>query len=226
MLDWAKASGFRNGDNPVSGVSKGLPRQPDRKEHHKALAYQDVPKFIGMLRSSGTSETTCLAFEFLILTAARTGEVLGATWREIDLAHSMWTIPGTRMKTGREHRVPLSARCIEILQRAKELAYGGDYAFPGQWVGKPLSNMALLMTLRRMNVPVTVHGFRSAFRDWAAEQTNFPREVCEMALSHAISDKTEAAYRRGDLFEKRLKLMSAWAEFSTPRPMQVVAFRA
>jgi integrase len=215
VLDWAKAAGFRSGDNIVHGVSKGLPRQPERKRHHATLPYTEVPAFIRTLRASDSNEPTKLAFEFLILTATRTNEVLQARWTEVK--DGVWTIPAERMKARREHRVPLSPRCLAILRRAKQLSDGGEYVFCGRSEGKPLSNMALLMTLRRMKLAVTVHGFRSAFRDWAAERTNIPREVCEMALAHTIKDKAEAAYRRGDLLDKRRELMTAWAEFVAPQ---------
>lgn len=221
VLDWAKASGFRSGDNPVAGVTKGLAKQPDRQNHHAALAYDAVPAFLEELRTSGVGEITKLAFELLILTATRTKEVLGATWDEIDLDQKVWTIPAKRMKANREHRVPLSPRCVEILVRLESLALSGAFVCPGRLVDKPLSNMAFLMTLRRMKRKFTAHGFRSSFRDWAAERTNFSREVCEMALAHTVRDKTEAAYRRGDLFEKRRQLMAAWANFCT-RPVGAV----
>ena len=152
-----------------------------------------------------------LALEFVILTACRTSEVLGARWTEVDLDTATWTIPGARMKRGKEHRVPLAPRCIEILSAAKE--FGGEYVFPGRKPDVPLSNMAFLMVLRRMGVEATVHGFRSSFRDWTSEETNTPREVAEQALSHAIGNAVEAAYRRGDLLEKREKLMQGWAAF-------------
>ena len=217
VLDWAKAAGFRSGDNPVEGVLRGLPRQVDRPEHHPALPYAEVPTFLTGLRRSGMDEATRLAFEFLILTATRTNEVLCAKWVEIDLECRMWTIPAVRMKAARAHRVPLSPRCVEILKRASGLFSDSAYVFAGRSANKPLSNMVFLMALRRMNLPVTAHGFRSAFRDWASERTNFAREVCEMALAHTIKSKSEAAYRRGDLLEKRRELMDIWAGFATGR---------
>ena len=215
VLDWAKAAGFRAGENPVDGVSKGLPKQPDRKKHHAALPFDEIPSFIQRLRASDNTESSKLAFEFLILTATRTDEVLGLPWSEI--AGDVWTIPAERTKPKREHRVPLGPRCLEILRRARELPDGLSYVFPGQSRGKPLSNMVFLMALRRMNLQfkVTGHGFRSTFRDWASERTNFPGDVSEMALNHSIRDKTEAAYRRGDLFDKRRKLMVNWEQFVT-----------
>ena len=213
VLDWAKAAGYRTGDNPVDGVAKGLPKQGDRDEHHAALLYADVPGFVRRLRTSATGEIARLAFEFLVQTASRTGEILGACWDEVDLDLKVWTVPPERMKAGRLHRVPLSTRSIAILKRARDLSGGSQYVFPGRSSTKPMSNMVFLMILRRMKLNVTAHGFRSSFRDWAAEQTNMPREVCEMALAHAIENKVEAAYRRGDLFEKRRELMEQWSRF-------------
>ncbi len=172
-----------------------------------------MPEFVRRLRASGSSEVARLAFEFLVLTASRTSEVLGAKWSEVDTAEKVWTVPAHRMKAGRQHRVPLTARTIEILTRAQEIGGGSNYLFPGGGGTKPLSNMVFLMALRRMKLDITTHGFRSSFRDWAAEQTSFPREVCEMALAHVIENKVEAAYRRGDLFTKRRELMQAWDDF-------------
>ncbi len=225
ILDWAKARRFREGENPIDGVSKALPKQPDRKNHFAALPYSDVPQFIKSLRASETGEPTRLAFEFLILTAARTGEVLNAAWDEIDFDSSTWTVPAGRMKANQEHRVPLSLRCIDILRRAREINAEGEFVFPGRSLDKPMSNMVFLMALRRLGSPITAHGFRSAFRDWAAERTNFPREVCELALAHSIGNKVEAAYRRGDLFEKRRELMATWAAFATTARAEVISIR-
>ena len=222
VLDWAKAAGFREGENPVAGVAKGLPRQPDRKAHHAALPYAEVPGFLAALHEVDIGLSARLAFEFVVLTAARTSEVLAARWDEIDLDGETWTIPPERTKTARQHRVPLSRRCLEILADARELSGDSPYVFPGRSVGKPLSNMVFLMTLRRMGLNVTAHGFRSSFRDWASERTSFPREVCELALGHSVKDKTEAAYRRGDLLDKRRDLMEAWAAFATSARADVV----
>jgi integrase len=218
VLDWAKAAGFRTGDNPIVGVTKGLPKQSDRHEHHAALSYKEVPSFVASLKASGLSEQVRLAFEFLILTASRTNEVLGMTWSEVSTDERVWTVPPERMKAKRSHRVPLSSRAVEILSAAKPLALGSRYVFPSHSSNKPLSNMVFLMALRRMKIDVTAHGFRSSFLDWASEQTNFAREVCEAALAHTIRNKVEAAYRRGDLFEKRRQLMEAWAEFVQSEP--------
>lgn len=214
VLDWSKAAGFRTGDNPIDGVSKGLPKQPGKDEHHEALPYAELPAFLQNLRKTSASELATLAFEFLILNASRTSEVLLAKWSEIDLSNSVWTIPASRMKAKREHRVPLTPTSITLLTRAKTLTDNSAYIFPGRNAEKPMSNMAFLMILRRMELTITAHGFRSSFRDWASEQTIFSRDVCEMALAHTIKDKVEAAYRRGDLFEKRRDLMLAWAAFA------------
>jgi integrase len=168
-----------------------------------------------------------LAFEFTILCAARTSEALGAQWSEIDLEAATWTIPGERMKAGVDHRVPLSPRSVEILKRAEALTDGRAYVFPGRSPKKPLSNMVFLMALRRMDeAGVTPHGFRSTFRDWAAERTTFPRAVCEAALAHTLRDKTEAAYHRTDLFEQRRDLMAAWSAYATATSAEIVRLRA
>jgi len=215
VLDAARVKGHRTGDNPArwkGHLDLMLPKRPvTARRHHAALPCADVPAFLGDLRQR--QSTAALALEFAILTAARTGEVLGATWDEIDLAARVWTLPAARMKGAREHRVPLSDRALTILERLRLL---GDeaFVFPGQRRGRPLSNMAMEMQLRRMGrTDITVHGFRSSFRDWAAEHTSFPADVVEMALAHAIASKVEAAYRRGDLFNKRRELMDAWAEY-------------
>ncbi len=210
VLDAAKARGYRDGDNPArwrGHIAQILPaRSRLTRGHHRAMPYADVPAFMAKLRDR--QATSALALEFVILTAARTNEVLGATWAEVELDKGLWTIPGARMKAGKEHRVPLSPRAGEILQAVKPL--GKDSLFPSD-VGGKLSSMAMTMLLRRMDADCTVHGFRSSFRDWAAECTAYAHEVCEMALAHTIGNKSEAAYRRGDLFEKRRRLMGEWA---------------
>jgi len=227
VLDWAKASGYRSGDNPVDGIVQALPRVKQTAKHHAALAYSQLPAFLKALQASDAGDTTKLAFEFLVLTASRTSEVLGARWQEIDSDGKTWTIPAARIKAGREHRVPLSPRTIEILDTVAKMKDGGPYVFPGRATGKPLSNMVFLMVLRRLDrEDITAHGFRSAFRDWAAERTTFSRAVCEAALAHVLPDKTEAAYFRSDLFELRRSLMDTWAAFVGSTPAEVVTLRA
>ncbi len=214
VLDWAHASGYRTGENPVLGVTRGLPRQTAVKEHHAALPYDEVPTFIAALKSSSEGMVVKLAFEFLILTAARTSEVLEARWAEIDAGDDLWVVPATRMKAKREHRVPLSMAMKAVLNKARAFSADGPFIFPGRRMGKPLSNMALLMALRRLNTATTAHGFRSSFRDWAAETTTVPREVAEMALAHTVENRVEAAYRRGDLLQRRRELMQLWSDFT------------
>ena len=214
VLDAAKARGHRSGENPArwrGHLDHLLPkRQRLTRGHHKALPYAEVPAFVARLQELRSISALCL--EFTILTAARSGEAMGARFEEFDLDRGIWTVPATRMKAGREHRVPLSPRAIEIVQRMAAVRTG-DFVFPGNRPDRPLSNMALEMLMRRLKVDATVHGFRSAFRDWAAEQTSVPREVAEAALAHVLENKVEAAYRRSDLFEKRRVLMEQWAEF-------------
>jgi integrase len=186
-----------------------------RVAHHAALPYAELSGFLIALREQGG--IAARALEFTILTAARTGEAIGARWGEISLTEKVWTVPATRTKGAKEHRVPLSARALAILDEMNPLRHAGDagaFVFPGGKAGRPLSNMAFLMLLRRMGRDdLTAHGFRSSFRDWAAERTNFPSEIAEMALAHAVGNAVEAAYRRGDLFDKRRRLMDAWTEF-------------
>jgi integrase len=212
ILDSAKARGYRGGENPArwrGHIAQILPaRSKLTRGHHKALPYEAIPAFMTKLRER--TAMAALALEFVILTAARTNEVLGATWSEVDLDKAVWTVPASRMKAGKEHRVPLSPRAVEILEALKPL--GKDSLFPAE-KGDRLSGMAMSMLLRRMDMKCTVHGFRSAFRDWAAERTGYAHEVCEMALAHVIGNQTEAAYRRGDLFDKRRRLMADWAAY-------------
>lgn len=187
-------------------------RQRLQRGHHAALPYRDIGHFMAQLRERPAIAALCL--EYLILTASRTSEALLADWSEVDLVNKLWTISAARMKGTREHRVPLPDRCIQILDQLHQLYIApAGYVFPGQRPGRPLSSMALEMLLRRMNVPVTVHGFRSTFRDWAGDCTTFPREVAEAALAHAVGDEAERAYRRSDALEKRRQLMTAWANF-------------
>jgi integrase len=207
ILSWATVQGYRSGDNPArwdKHLDNLLPPQGKVApvKHHAALPYADVPGFIREMRERDGLAGEAL--EFLILTAARTGEIIGATWDEFDLKEKVWTVPASRMKATREHRVPLSERAIEIL---KDQPRDGERVFP-------LSNMAFLQLLKRMGRgDITGHGFRSSFRDWASETHDASRDVVEMALAHAVSDKTEAAYRRGDLLKKRRQLMDDWAAF-------------
>jgi integrase len=220
VLDAAKARGYRAGENPArwrGHLDHLLPRpQKLARGHHKAMAFVDVSAFIAKLRAR--EATAADALEFLILTAARSGEVLNACWDEIDLASKIWTIPAERMKAANEHRVPLSAAAIKILEKmAKLRVAGSEVVFPGQQRGQPMSNMALNMLLRRLGVDVTSHGFRSSFRDWAGETTQYPRELAEVALAHTVGDETERAYRRGDALERRRPLMDDWATFCEPR---------
>ena len=216
VLDWAKAQNYRKGENPArwrGHLDKLLPAHSKlvRVKHHRALPYQDVSEFMSKLRD--VDGTSAKALEFLILTAARTSEVLNTKRSEIDIANAVWVIPADRMKAGKEHRVPLTERALEIIDALPD---GGDYLFPGLRDGQPLSNMTMAKTVRRLGYDVTVHGFRSTFRDWVAEHTSYANEIAEMALAHAIGNKVEAAYRRGDLFEKRRRMMADWAAFCSP----------
>jgi integrase len=222
VLDWAKVRGHRDGENPArlrGHLDNLLPKKSKvhKVKHHAALPYRDIGAFMVRLREETSISARALAL--LILTATRTSETLEATWDEIDVDECVWIIPSERMKGDKEHRVPLAPRASAILEEMKQIQLN-EYVFPGTKPGQPLSNMALAMLLRRMGYGnITAHGFRSSFRDWAAERTSFPREVAEMALAHKIPDAVEAAYRRGDLFEKRRKLMDAWAAFCARKPM-------
>jgi integrase len=218
VMKWAMAQGWRD-DNPAETITKALPRHDQSKvQHRKALPYDAVANAIAKVRASEAGATTKLAFEFLVLTATRSGEVRGATWAEVDLAKGVWTIPAARMKAKKEHRVPMSARCIAILEEAEALKQpGSDLVFPGTKQDRPLSDMTLSKLMKELSIAAVPHGFRSSFRDWAGEQTNHPREVVEFALAHVIKDKAEAAYARSDLFEKRRRIMDDWCDFlATP----------
>ncbi len=214
VLDWAAARGYRAKDNPArwrGHLDKLLPAPSKvaKVDHHPALPLSEVGAFMVRLRQA--EGMGARALEFAILTAARSGEVRGATWAELDLDAGLWTIPAERMKAAREHRVPLSPAAVALLKALPEMA-GSDFAF---WAprGGMLSDMTLSAVLRRMEVPAVPHGFRSTFRDWTAERTSYPNELAEMALAHTIENKAEAAYRRGDMLEKRRQMMDAWAEF-------------
>jgi integrase len=218
VLDAAKAKGFRQGENPArwrGHLDNLLSKQSKLKRgHHAAMPYEDVPAFIGRLRE--TDSLGALALEFCILTAARSGEVLGMRWLEVDLEKKIWTLPPHRTKAGREHRVPLSARAVAILRQLAKIK-PGDFVFPGQRGDRPQSDRTMHMALRRMKLDtVTVHGFRSSFRDWAGNETSYPRDLIETALAHVVGDKAEQAYRRSDALEKRRELMEAWANYCEP----------
>jgi integrase len=215
VLDWAKARGYRDGENPAlwrGHLDKLLPnrRKVRRVRNHPAMPYEDLPAFMSELRLRDGMGARAL--EFTILTAARTSEAIGARWSEIDLIGAMWTVPAERMKAGKEHRVPLPQAALDLL---KALPRDGEFVFAGGRAGRPLSNMAMLELLRGMKAGsgYVPHGFRSSFRDWCAERTNYPSEVAEAALAHAIESRVQAAYRRGDLLEKRKRLMEDWASF-------------
>ncbi|MET3694552.1 integrase [Methylobacterium goesingense] len=214
VLDAAKAKGLRTGENPAlwrGHLDKLLPaRRKLTRGHHAAMPFEDVPAFMADLRSRNA--LAGLALQFCILNASRSGEVLGARWSEIDRKTKVWTLPAMRMKAGIEHRVPLTDAALTILDQA-EVVRCSEYVFPGQKQSRPLSIMAMEMMLRRMKVEVTVHGFRSSFRDWAGECTAFPREIAETALAHVVGDATERAYRRGDALEKRRTMMEAWSAY-------------
>jgi integrase len=218
ILDWAKVRGYRDGENPArwrGHLDHLLPARGKvrRVKHHAALPYAEIPAFVAGLR--GREAVAARALEFAILTAARTSEVLGAAWSEIDLDARVWVVPAERMKAGREHRVPLADRAVEIVRSMID-SKQNEYIFHGDHRAS-LSNMSLLMLLRRMGRhDVTAHGFRSSFRDWVEEQTDTPRAVAEMALAHTIGSVVEAAYRRGDLLEKRKILMDRWGFYCTP----------
>jgi integrase len=231
ILDWAAARGFRSSENPArwrGHLDKVLLARGKVKKivHHAALPYVEIAEFLQSVAAQPGIAPR--AMRFTILTAARTGETIGARWSEINLVSKLWTIPAERMKGDREHRVPLSPAAIAVLNEQMKENDSEGFVFPGRIAHQALSNMAMLQLLRRMGrVNITTHGFRSSFRDWAAEQTGFPGEVAEAALAHVVGDKVEAAYRRGDLFDKRVRLMAAWGSFcTTPRPAgQVVQMR-
>jgi integrase len=227
IFRWARAQGVFPGDNPAAEIAAVLPKQQAAVKHHAALPFDDVSGFVRTLRESDAGVAAKLAFEFTILTAARTSEVLGAQWSEIDFTGKTWTVPAERMKAKREHRVPLASGALVLLKHAKKLA-DGDFVFPGRSTGRALSTMVFLMALRRMKLDsiTTAHGFRSSFRDWAAEKTNFPERVVEAALAHTITNKVEAAYNRTDLFDRRRQLMEAWDAFIAQSSATVIPIRA
>ena len=214
VLDWAYSKGHRDSEAPMRSLTKGLARQPKKDGHHAAMAFADVPAFLTRLRERESFGR--LALEAAILTAARSGEIRGATWSEVDLEKGLWTIPASRMKAGREHVVPLSPAANRVFQRSHaRRTDSSSFVFPGSTRDKPMSDMTLMKVLRDMGESVTAHGFRSSFRDWVSEDTQFSGDLAEAALAHAIPNKVEAAYRRGNLLEKRRGLMDAWGSFVT-----------
>ncbi|GGE41423.1 tyrosine-type recombinase/integrase [Actibacterium pelagium] len=209
VFRWGIAEGMCV-SNPATTEALALPRETRTPNHRKALPYNDVPAFLKSLKASNAGVSTKLALELLILTATRSGEVRLADWSEIDLDEAEWTIPASRMKAKREHRIPLSPRAVEILLESKTLTGGKGLVFPGTKKGRPLSDMTLSKLVKELGYDVHVHGFRTSFKTWTQERTNTPREVSEAALAHSIKDKAEAAYARSDLFEKRRKLIERW----------------
>jgi len=222
VLDVAKSKGFRSGENPVTSIKDAgvLPKVAKSRRHHEAMPWKDVPAFYADLRDRPAMAANAL--RFACLTGLRTGEVLGARWEEFDFVARLWTVPGRRMKGGLDHRVPLTDEMLAIIEPLKALK--SEVVFEGQKRHKPLSNMAMLMLLRRMKVQnVTVHGFRSTLRDWVGEATNIPREIAETALAHKVGNAVEQAYARSDLLEKRRGLMERWSEYVAGKPGDVVA---
>lgn len=217
VMKWAVAQGYR-ADNPAGdAIGAALPKHNGKtKRHHRALPHGEIAAAVETVRSSGAGMSVKLAFEFLILTAARSGEVRLATWDEIDTEAATWTVPASRMKAGIEHRVPLCDRALVILVEARAIADGSGFIFPGTRTGKPLSDMTLSKLMGDLGPDGVPHGFRSSFRDWASELTNAPRDVMEAALAHTVRDKTEAAYNRTDLFERCRALMDQWASVEDP----------
>ena len=215
VLTWAVARGFREDVPLLTAKVLSLPRQARRIRHHSAMPWQEVPEFVRRLRAGNHgSVLVCQAVELLILTAARSGEIRGMTWSEVDLKGQVWRVPATRMKAGREHVIPLAGRTVQILsERSAQRVAASDLVFPGRSLVRPLSDMTLKMALRRMSIDHDPHGFRSSFRDWVADETSFPRELAEAALAHAVGDRTEAAYARSTMIAKRRVLMDAWAAY-------------
>ena len=218
VMRWSVAEGHRI-DNPVDAIGAALPKEGRRQKHHKALPYAEVGEAIRRIQETNAHGSTRLALEFLILTACRSGEVRGALWSELDLDSATWTIPAERMKKGREHRVPLSPQALEVLAKARASANSSALVFPTVR-GRVMSDSTMSKLLRENRIDAVPHGFRSSFRDWTSERMDVPRVVAEMALAHVEKDKTVAAYARSDLFERRRKLMEAWANFVADRGAQ------
>ncbi|MGC1505777.1 MAG: integrase arm-type DNA-binding domain-containing protein [Sulfitobacter sp.] len=221
VMKWAVANGWRT-DNPAEAISQALPKHINTQQHRKSLHYDKVPEFLDALKASDAGTATKFALEMVILTASRSSEVRKADWSEFDLEQGIWTRPALHMKSKKEHRVPLSPRALEILEKARKLGTGEGFVFPGTKHGKPLSDMTLLKQARALGYDVDVHGFRTSFKTWTQERTNTPRDVAEAALAHIVKNKAEAAYARSDFFEKRRKLMDRWAGFLSSNQDNVV----
>ena len=235
VFQWAKASGFRSGDNPVDGIVDVLPKQPIPDKHHPSLPYKDVPQFIKNLRSDykKTNRIYLLALEFLILTATRTEDARNAKWDEINLEDKVWSVPDSRHKSGKEFRLPLASRQIEILKEAQKLSEGSPYVFINPNTRKPYSENVYIEQIKKMeknpnilDIHISPHGFRTSFRTWAEERTNFPFAVKEAFLSHKETNKTVAAYKRTDHLEKRRELMELWTQFATEEHGEVITIHA
>ena len=223
VFKWARAKGYFQGDDPVELAEQALPKQLKSDDHHKSLEFEKLPEMISNLRKSKISLPTKLALEFTILSACRTSEVLNAKWEEIDLTKLIWSIPSERMKGGKVHQVPLTDRMTVILNDCKKLKTNNDLLFPSEINGEALSNNTMRLALKkRLKIDATVHGMRSSFKDWASETTNFANEVSEMALAHTISNKTELAYRRRTLIEKRRHLMQKWSDYLNNKEGEVI----
>lgn len=221
VMKWAIAQGWRQ-DNPAENIAQALPKTVAIKANRKALPYDEVSDCIEAVNNSGARSATKLALEFLVLTASRSGEVREARWSEIDIEKQAWEIPADRMKMKKPHRVPLSGRALVVLEKAQALDDESGLVFPGTKPGRPLSDMTLSKLVKELGFKADVHGFRTSFRTWAQERTNFPREVAEAALAHAVGDAVEQAYARSDVFEKRRKMMNAWAAHLQSKPGKVV----
>ena len=214
IMKWAKAQGYYSGDNPVELAEHALPKISKIDSHHAALAFSELPNMVQRLSESALMSSTRMALLFLLLTASRQSEVLYANWDEIDIKNRQWVVPASRMKAGAEHIVPLTDKALDILNEAKELYPNSELLFPNERSGRALSDNAMRLALqKRLGLNTTLHGLRSSFKDWASEKTNYQNEVSEMALAHSISNAVEAAYRRGNLYEKRCQLMRDWVDY-------------
>jgi len=221
IMKWAIAKGWRE-TNPVITISSALPKRPNQVIHHPSIPYDEVQSAIEMIKNSQASLSVKLALEMLIMTASRSGEIRNAKWDEIDADKRIWTIPAERMKQRKVHRVPLSSRCIEILDEADNLRDKSGLIFPGNVKGKSLSDATLSKLVRELGIKCVPHGFRTSFRTWTGEQTNIPNEVCEFSLAHVVGNAAERAYQRSDLFEKRRQLMAMWAQYLTHSKAEVI----